>query len=121
MIFAHNDWFVAEPAFGGKMRPGQKVVVSAGKLGKKEYMIVEEKPFANGRTKAEAYLNQKMKEVGLRVENDGSTSFRDYKVGDELRLRGRYGVITKMNASQVTLDIDGEFYTAPWNDPQLKE
>lgn len=77
-------------------------------------------PFTNGRARAEAYLNQRMKDAGVRVENDGSTSARDYKVGDELRLRGRYGVIKKMNASQVTLDIDGEFYTASWNDPQLK-
>ena len=77
-------------------------------------------PYSNGRQKAETYLNQRMKDAGVKVENDGSTSYRDYKVGDELKLRGRYGVIKRLSPHLVTLDIDGELYTAPWNDPQLK-
>lgn len=76
--------------------------------------------FQNGVARATSDLAAKFENAGVRVENDGSTSRRDYKVGDELKLRGRYGVIKKMSDAFVTLDIDGEMYQASWNDPQLK-
>jgi len=106
VLFVHPDGKVAVRVGSGQMNVLPQDIVNA---------------YTNGRAKAETYLNQKMAEVGVKVKNDGSLMARDYKKGDELRFRGRYGTIVKISSAGVELDIDGEIYRASWNDPNLKK